>query len=75
MIQKKLIQDISSFYLNKEYEVIDYLYHELFYDKKSSKEEYQVLLDSISNHYSNEVEKLMDIVSLYKKNISFDIFS
>lgn len=74
-LQKVLIDEISSFYRNEEYDVINYLYKELFTDKKSSKEQYQLLLNHVQYHYSEQIERLYDIIRLVeKKNVSFDAF-
>ena len=63
-IQNKLLKKVTSFYLRKEYAVINFLYQELFSDKKSSYEQYQLLLDHIKYHYSTQTEKLLDIICL-----------
>ena len=63
-IQNKLLKKVTSFYLRKEYDVINFLYQELFSDKKSSYEQYQLLLDHIKYHYSTQTEKLLDIICL-----------
>lgn len=63
-IQKRLLKGVTSFYLREEYDVINYLYQELFSDKKSSYEQYQLLLDHIKYHYSIQTEKLLDIICL-----------
>ena len=63
-LQKRLLKEVNSFYLRQEYDVINYLYQELFSDKKSSEEQYQLLLDHIQYHYSAQTEKLFDIICL-----------
>lgn len=63
-IQNKLLKKVTSFYLREEYDVINFLYQELFSDKKSSYEQYQLLLDHIKYHYSTQTEKLLDIICL-----------
>ena len=63
-IQKYLLDEINRLYNNRDYDEIDYLYSELFYDKCSVKDKYKMLINGIKNNYDNRYNSLYKIIEL-----------
>ena len=63
-IQKYLLNEINRLYNNKDYDEINYLYGELFYDKCSIKDKYKVLINNIRNNYDDRYNTLYEIIEL-----------
>lgn len=63
-IQFCLLKGIHSLYHSHSYDVIHYLYQEIFSKKVSTKEEYSLLVEEIQNHFSKKYESLYDILML-----------
>ena len=66
-IKKYLLKEINNLYMNNNYEELNYLYEELYNDDKSIKERYNYLINSITNNYNSNYEKLYNIIKLANK--------
>ena len=60
-----LIKELKYMVKTNDLEKIDYLYEEYF-DKENitTQEKYQILLDSVTNHYSKIHEEMVNILKL-----------
>ena len=66
-IKKYLLKEINNLYMNNNYEELNYLYEELYNDDKSIIERYNYLINSITNNYNSNYEKLYNIIKLANK--------
>lgn len=64
IIRDELLIKLKNLYENKFYDEIDYLYEELFDDKKNVHEKYEFLIKNIENNYEDKYNKLYDIIKL-----------
>lgn len=64
VVREKLLTELKYLYDNKIYDEINYLYQELYDEKRSIKEKYLFLVDEITNHYDSKYNKLYDIIKL-----------
>lgn len=63
-----LIKEVKNSYKNKKYEKIKYLYEEIYpKDNKNIFDKYQILLDSITNNYNYDHNRLYKILRLSHK--------
>ena len=63
--QRFLLDSINKLYLNKNYDEINYLYNELFIDKKRRIDyKYKCLIDYILNNYDNRLISIYNIIKL-----------
>lgn len=67
VIRKHLLEELEMLYKNKNYDEINYLYEELYHDKKSIREKYLFLMQDIQNNYSCKYDKLYEIIQLTQK--------
>ena len=63
-IQKYLLNELENLYHNKNYDEIDYLYNELYSDKKDVEEKYNFLINDIKNNYNEKYNQIYDIILL-----------
>lgn len=63
-LQKNLLKKIKELYQKKNYDEIDYLYHECFFKRKSPEEEYEQLIKNIENQLEEKYESLCEIIEL-----------
>lgn len=63
-IRNKLLSELKSLYVNKNYDEINYLYEELYDKKMTVKEKYLFLVNEITNNYDSKYNKLYDIIKL-----------
>jgi len=64
LIRKHLLEELERLYQSKNYDEINYLYEELYHDKKSIREKYLFLIQDIQNNYSSKYDKLYEIIQL-----------
>lgn len=64
MMRDKLLIKLRNLYENKVYDEIDYLYEELFDEKRNVHEKYEYLVRNIEENYEGKYNKLYDIIQL-----------
>lgn len=64
MIRDKLLCKLKTLYENKVYDEINYLYEELFDEKRDVHERYEFLIKNIEDNYEEKYNKLYDIIQL-----------